>query len=111
MTAVSTPDLVSIAVAEAGTTVHLAVSGEVDSLTSPALRTALDEALAGGAAEVVVDLDGVSFLDSAGLCVLAGGHRRATELGARIRVVASTRPVVRPMQITGLWDVLSGRPA
>ncbi len=53
-----------------------------------------------------VDLHGVTFLDSAGLCVLAAAHRRSVRDGIRLRVLASSRAVVRPMQITGLYDLL-----
>ena len=53
-----------------------------------------------------VDLTGVTFLDSAGLCVLAAAHRRAARGDVRLRVVATSRAVIRPMQITGLYDLL-----
>lgn len=99
-------DLVTVAVTEVGTTLTITVSGEVDSSSAPVLRKELDAALDCGAAELVVDLRGVDFLDSAGLAALAGAHRRAGEDGVRLRVLASGRAVMRPMQITGLWQLL-----
>ncbi len=108
MTAAPTADLVSIEVTgSAATGVVLTVSGEVDSSTAPSLRAVVDSAFADGARSLTVDLDGVTFLDSAGLCVLAGAHRRAAEDGVVLRVVASTRAVIRPLQITGLYDLLA----
>ncbi|WP_281245442.1 STAS domain-containing protein [Geodermatophilus ruber] len=86
--------------------VRLTVVGEVDSSSAPALRAALGDVLVAGVTQVIVDLDGVTFLDSAGLCVLAGAHRQATELGLRLRILASGRPVIRPLQLTGLWELL-----
>ncbi|MFL6096728.1 MAG: STAS domain-containing protein, partial [Blastococcus sp.] len=56
--------------------------------------------------ELTVDLGEVTFLDSAGLCVLATAHRRAGRQDVRLRVLATSRAVVRPLQITGLWDLL-----
>jgi anti-sigma B factor antagonist len=100
-------DLVSIAVSASAVSLRLAVAGEVDSSSAPALRTAVDDAFAAGVSELVVDLDAVTFLDSAGLCVLAGAHRRAEEERVRLRVLASNRAVIRPLQITGLWDLLA----
>ena len=47
-----------------------------------------------------VDLTGVTFLDSAGLCVLAAAHRRAVRSDVRLRVLASSRAVIRPMAET-----------
>ena len=100
-------DLVSLAVSGAAPLLRVTASGEIDSSSAPLLRQHLDAVLDGdGIAELTVDLDGVTFLDSAGLCVLAAAHRRAVEQGVRLRVLASSRAVIRPMQITGLWDLL-----
>ena len=108
MTAAPIDDLVAIDVTgSAATGVLLTVTGEVDSSTAPSLRAAVDTAFADGARSLTVDLEGVTFLDSAGLCVLAAAHRRAAEDGVVLRVVASGRAVVRPLQITGLYDLLA----
>ena len=110
MTAVPTTDLVSIDVTGSAAGVLLTVSGEVDSSTAPRLREVVDAAFADRVPALTVDLDGVTFLDSAGLCVLAGAHRRAVQNGVLPRVVASTRAVIRPLQITGLYDLLAVEP-
>jgi anti-sigma B factor antagonist len=108
VTAVSTSDLVSIDVTgSAATGVLLTVSGEVDSSTAPRLREVVESAFADRVPALTVDLDRVTFLDSAGLCVLAFAHRRAAEVGVLLRVVASSRAVIRPLQITGLYDLLA----
>ena len=77
-------------------------------MDAPALGrvAALDAVLEGGVEELVVDLSEVTFLDSAGLCVLAAAHRRAGGQGVRMRVLAASRAVIRPLQITGLWALL-----
>ena len=67
----------------------------------------MDAAHADGSG-VVVDLTGVTFLASSGLAVLIGGARRLTELGGRLRLVAASRSVTRPLQVTGadaLFDI------
>jgi anti-sigma B factor antagonist len=99
-------DLVRIEVDGDSTTTRLIATGEVDSSSAPALRARLDEVLDKGTTDLTVDLTGVTFLDSAGLCVLAAAHRRAVRTDVRLRVLASTRAVIRPMQITGLFDLL-----
>jgi anti-sigma B factor antagonist len=99
-------DLVTVRVTEVGGSAVVTVAGEVDSSSAPVLRKELDGVLDLGAAEVVVDLCLVDFLDSAGLAVLAGAHRRAGLDGVRLRVLAASRAVTRPMQITGLWQLL-----
>lgn len=92
-------------------TVMVAVDGEVDTLTAPRLQAGLDEAVAVAGTDgtaVVVDLSGVTFLASSGLAVLIGGARRLAESGGRLRLVAATRAVTRPLQVTGadaLFDI------
>ncbi|MGY1601780.1 STAS domain-containing protein [Geodermatophilus sp. SYSU D00815] len=100
-------DLLALSSTVVGATAHVSTVGEVDSSSAPELRAELDRLLDGGARELVVDLTAVTFLDSAGLCVLAAVHRRAVADGVRLRVLASSRAVVRPMQITGLFDLLA----
>lgn len=50
-------------------------TGEVDAASASAFRAALDQAVATGKRLIVVDLGGVSFLDSAGLSVIFGVQR------------------------------------
>ena len=99
-------DLLTVEVTGDTATARLVAAGEIDSSSAPVLRTRLDEALDKGVTDMTVDLTGVTFLDSAGLCVLAAAHRRAVRTDVHLRVLASSRAVVRPMQITGLYDLL-----
>lgn len=100
-------DLVSVDVATTGSSVLVTVVGEVDSSSAPAVGERFDALLEGELRELTVDLVGVTFLDSAGLCVLASAHRRAVAAGVEMRVLASSRAVIRPLQITGLWTLLN----
>jgi len=99
-------ELVTIEVVESGSSVSVQAAGEIDSTSAPLLRRQLDTLLEGEVRELTVDLGRVTFLDSAGLCVLAAAHRRALRQDVQMRVLASSRAVIRPLQITGLWDLL-----
>jgi anti-sigma B factor antagonist len=99
-------ELVTFDVSRADSSAAVRAAGEIDSTTAPLLSQRLTELLDSQVRELTVDLRGVSFLDSAGLCVLATVHRRAVRQGVQMRVLASSRAVVRPLQITGLWDLL-----
>jgi anti-sigma B factor antagonist len=100
-------DLVVLDVHRADGSVCLAARGEIDSSSAPQFRQVLEELMnEPELSEIVVDLSGVTFLDSAGLCVLAAAHRRLKGRDVRLRVVASSRAVIRPLQITGLWELL-----
>jgi anti-sigma B factor antagonist len=105
------PELVTVDVTGTAPQLRLTVAGEVDSSSAPVVRQHLDALLDGEVRELTVDLTAVTFLDSAGLCVLAAAHRRAVAQAVDFRVLASSRAVVRPLQITGLWELLRAEQA
>ncbi len=98
-------DLLTVEVSEPAPFARIAAAGEIDSSSAPLLREQLEALLDGTLSELTIDLSAVTFLDSAGLCVLAAAHRRAGT-DVRLRVLASSRAVIRPLQITGLWQLL-----
>lgn len=85
----------------------VAVHGELDLEGAPALRGALIEAIdEHPGATVVVDLEGVDFIDSAGLAILTGGHERARTRDGDLVLVATGRNVMRVLELTGLTRLL-----
>jgi anti-sigma B factor antagonist len=84
--------------------VHL--SGEVDLATCPQLRDVLAGLIDGGIYHLVVDLEQVSFLDSSGIGVLMGAHRRIREHGGSLRLTAPSAHVRRVLELTGVTTVL-----
>jgi len=91
------------------TAIVVCVDGEVDVLTVRRLRAAVDEALREAAGRpVVVDLTAVTFLGSHGLAALVEAASQAERRNEPLRlVVDDTRAVTRPLQITGLDEVLA----
>jgi anti-sigma B factor antagonist len=94
--------------AEEGGLRIVAVAGEVDMLTSPQMRTVLLEELQ-SASVLVVDLEGVTFLGTSGLAVLVELRDAARTAGAPLRLVCTTRRVVRPLTIAGLVGLFDVR--
>lgn len=82
--------------------VVLTVRGEVDMLTSTQLRDRLFSHVRDTVPYVIVDLTEVSFLTAAGLTVLVDTRQAAVAAGVTLCLVASTRPVLLPLRITGL---------
>jgi anti-sigma B factor antagonist len=84
------------------------VVGEVDHYTAPLLGDCLQRHCdRRGLRELVVDLDGVTFLGGAGLTVLARTRRRCSARGIRLVVWSSGhRAVLRSLQWGGLSDLL-----
>ncbi len=76
--------------------------GEVDVFSAPDLDAALEAALAGGSARLVVDLSGVSFLDSTGLGVLVKALKGARDAGGSLHLVVASDRIRKIFEITGL---------
>jgi anti-sigma B factor antagonist len=79
----------------------ITVAGEVDIATAPRLGQHL-ATLAGSGRPVIADLDQVSFIDAAGLRVLAAAARQAAAAGGRLHVVSGRYQVRRNFALTGL---------
>ena len=89
-----------------GTSV-LSVKGELDFYAAPQLREQLVALSDPPDRVLVVDLDGVDFLDSTGLGILVGGLKRFRSGGGDL-VLASIHPrVLKVLEITGLTSVFT----
>jgi anti-sigma B factor antagonist len=82
-------------------TILVVLRGDLDLEGAPSLRDALLPVVDDGA-RIVVDLQAVEFLDSAGLGILIGGRKRARAAGGDLELICSNRAVLRPIEITGL---------
>ena len=76
--------------------------GYVDLSTRLKLSTALNELVAEGRDDVVVDLCEVEFIDSTGLGVLMNALRRLTRQRRTLRVACAPGPVRRVFELAGL---------
>ena len=80
-----------------GTTV-VTVAGEIDMATAAELR----ECLVGTQGHVIVDLRGVSFLDSSGIGTLASARTRLLKTGGDLRLRKPQKIVRKALEVTGL---------
>ncbi|MHB1614318.1 MAG: STAS domain-containing protein [Actinomycetes bacterium] len=81
------------------------VGGEIDVYTAPKLREELIDLVAAGRYHVVVDMQGVEFLDSTGLGVLVGGLKRLRAHDGSLALVCTRERTLKVFQITGLTKV------
>ncbi|WP_404380544.1 anti-sigma factor antagonist [Knoellia locipacati] len=96
----------SVSMTEREDVVIVTVAGEVDVYTAPQLRSVLEERAAADQTRIVVDLQGVGFLDSTGLGVLVGRLKAVRKLGGTLHVVCTDERILRLFAITGLDQVL-----
>jgi anti-sigma B factor antagonist len=83
--------------------VHVvSVAGELDLHTTGDLSAELDDVIRRAPRSIVVDLGGVTFLDSTALAALAAAARRAHTVGARLVVVTDDPHTTKIFRITAL---------
>lgn len=88
----------------------LRLVGELDLRSAPHLRAAIVEVLgdrpAVGEPQLVVDLEGLSYADSAGLSMLVAAHKRLASDGGELLLRAPGANVARLLEVSGLDAVL-----
>jgi anti-sigma B factor antagonist len=85
----------------------LAVSGELDLTSVRDLRRRLDRAFAEGDPYLVVDLSGVTHMDSTGLAELISAHQRAMEMEGRLILVVPSPTIRRTFEIRGVVNLFT----
>lgn len=92
-----------VEVSAAGSTTLVSVVGELDAIAAPQLDAALAPLLDGdGSAGLVLDLSGVTFLDSSGLGVCIKAVKGVRANGGEVALVVTTPRVRKVLEITGI---------
>ncbi len=86
------------------------VRGEIDLATAPELEARVLQAFDGGPSSIVLDLDGLTFIDSSGLRALVALSKAAGDRGALLTLRNVPRHAQRVLELTGLSDFF-GPPA
>lgn len=80
----------------------IAISGELDLASAPALEEELERSAANGADLVIVDLRELQFIDSTGLGLLIKAHRQAEASGRKFAIVRGQSQVQKLLGVTGI---------
>ena len=91
---------------ELGDAMHVKLSGDLDLSTAKRAEQAIEEAERAGRRAVVIDLRGLSFMDSTGLRVIVSADKRAKRAGKRAVIVQGPSAVRRVFEITRLDERL-----
>lgn len=84
------------------------IKGEVDLETADRLRQELEASLDHARPEVLLlDLAGVTFMDSSGLGVILGRYRRLKKQGGRVILSRPQPQVRRLLEISGLGKIMA----
>lgn len=84
---------------------NLEIIGRLDTITAPQLEKELS-GLLGGVKELVLDLDQLEYVSSAGLRVLLATYKKMLSQGSM--VIKNVRPdVMEIFEITGFVDIMT----
>jgi anti-sigma B factor antagonist len=79
--------------------------GEVDLSTIPQLTQILDDLIAEGQVELIIDMGGVDFIDSTGLGALVGARKRALAKDGSVHLACIKSKVLKIFKITQLTEI------
>lgn len=86
------------------------VSGRVDSDSAPELETALTKLLNDGRNKIVLNLQSVDFLSSAGLRAIVKAYQGAKKSGGDLRLASVSEPIEVILRTVGMMQMLKMYP-
>ena len=86
------------------------VEGELDLATAPNLRSRLANLIADADGSILLDLDGLTYIDSTGLCAVLTANSELSRQGRELRVIKASVPVRRLFEVCGITDLISDDP-
>lgn len=87
------------------------VKGRVDSETAPELDDALAKLLQDNRNKIVLDLEGVDYMSSAGLRAMVKAYQTAKKSGGDVRLASVSTPVEIILRTVGMMQMLQMYPS
>ncbi|HUD39108.1 MAG TPA: STAS domain-containing protein [Streptosporangiaceae bacterium] len=98
--------IVELSTRECDGRVIVSLRGELDVTFAAGIAASLAE-IAARACQIIVDLEGLEFIDSSGLAALARARSHARHAGGDLLLAAPQQQVLRLLTLTRLMDVFS----
>ena len=89
----------------------VSVRGELEMASALGLAGPLTDIAGDGDDPLLLDLSGLTFMDSTGMSVLLNARRRLTRQGRTMAIVCPAGPVHRVFQLTNMVDTLKVKPS
>jgi anti-sigma B factor antagonist len=83
----------------------VAIQGRVDSSNADQLGDALAERVEGGTRNIVVDLEGVEYMSSAGLRELVSALKKVKQTGGDLRLCNPNERITEVFDLAGLTSI------
>jgi anti-sigma B factor antagonist len=89
-----------------GDVAAICVSGELDLATASRLQRELERVEACDVRSILLDLSGLTFVDSTGIRLLFSAYNRSRADSDRLTMLRGSAAVQRVLQLTGVADLL-----
>ena len=90
-----------------GTVLTLALEGRLDTTTAPELELALDKELTDSVDTLILELEKLVYLSSAGLRVILGAQKKMNAAGGKLVVRHVCETIMEVFEVTGFTDILT----
>lgn len=90
---------------------RIVLDGRLDAKNAAEVRARLAAAIDAGARHLLLDMDAVPFMSSAGIRVLQETHQRLARIKGTLRIETASDFVREMLEIVGLYDLLGAPPA
>lgn len=87
-----------------GQELTISIEGRLDTVTAPSLDKAIEENLS-GVTSLILDLNKLDYISSAGLRVLLSAQKKMQKLGA-MKLTGVCEEVMEVLEMTGFADIL-----
>lgn len=94
----------SVSVKNKGGVLYAFIKGDIDHHTAPEIRSVIDDAVISNenAKMLVIDFDGVSFMDSSGVGLVMGRYRLLNAKGKQLKIQNISQRDYRIFKMSGI---------
>lgn len=87
--------------------VTFALSGRLDTITAPELEAELKQAWAAAPVHLVIGIEALDYISSAGLRVLLMAQKKVTATGTSMRITGCSDTIREIFDVTGFADIMT----
>lgn len=96
----------NVEIKQSNSCIEVLVSGEIDAYTAPRLKDVISPLANQEQVEMVINLSGVSFMDSTGLGMLVGLFKTVKSHNGKFTILGLSHRLRRLFDITGLAEII-----
>ena len=90
-----------------GTTLVVKMNGEIDHHTAPEIKEKVERELAiRNIVNIVMDFDGVTFMDSSGIGMIVGRYKQIVARGGKMMLIRVKPQVDRVLEVSGIKKLI-----